>query len=83
MSSYIAEINISEEDYSKFFAQDVDDLSLVDHHIPNLFRAVFRPEGFAPGVWAGTEGLKIRYKDNDYIIAKVNFQERELRLYKT
>lgn len=75
-------VTITEDEYSRYFCQDVSSVSPMDEKFPGLVRAVFRPEGFAPGVWCGTEGLKIRYNDNEYIIAKVNLQERELRLYK-
>lgn len=41
---------------------------------------IFKQNGFAPGIWAGTEGMVINYNGSRYKIDHVYFEDRMLRV---
>lgn len=41
-------------------------------------RLAFHPSGWAPGIWAGTEGVVIKYKGIRYKIIQAMLHDRQL-----
>lgn len=78
MLNFILEITV---DLNK---EALDSLNHIfqDPLYPPYWTATFNKNGFAPGVWAGTEGYVLTFGDSKYKIVGVIFEANQLRLEK-
>lgn len=75
MVEYLFDMEISHETYQDYFTKDANVKDCGDWII-----ARFRAHRWAPGVWAGTEGLELKYIRTKYVIKFVDFDNKILVL---
>ncbi len=61
--------------YQKHF---LDNFSCVSTFSESRATIIFEPEDWAPGVWAGTEGLVLVFQDRELEVVKVDFEGHRL-----
>jgi hypothetical protein len=54
-------------------------LGVVDNN-SQFGKVYIKPESFAPGIWAGTEGLNILIGDRLFKVEYVNLEQRRIKL---